>query len=187
MLYLVEFADWNSQAVIGCGGGNGSIERTGTTDSMHYHTGTMQSSRTTYGIGVQYRWIEDPWANGFEWCDGIRFSGKDIYVYNKPYEYSDTSGGTKTGTRPKTYGYISQWSVPSVSGYNWALYPSEVNGSGSTYVTDYCNYNTYVSGIVVSVGGGHAQNDNYGMFCLYGNNDASSSDSYTGTRLQYLP
>ena len=186
MLYLVEFANWNSQAVIGYGcGNNSSIVTTGTTDSMSYHTGTMQSARTTYGTGVQYRWIEDPWGNAFEWCDGIRFSGSDVYVYNNPSEYSDTSGGTKTGTRPTTNGYITQWSVPSVSGYDWALYPSAVSGSNSTYVADYCDYNS--SGVVLYVGGDYHQNQNYGAFCLGGDCTASNSNGNVGARLQYLP
>ena len=186
MLYLVEFADWNSQAVIGYGCGNGSSTvNTGTTDSMSYHTGTMQSSRTTYGTGVQYRWIEDPWGNAYEWCDGIRFSGSDVYVYNKPSEYSDTSGGTKIGTRPAPNGYISQWSVPSVSGYDWALYPSAVSGSDSTYVPDYCDCNS--SGVVLYVGGNYSQSQDRGAFFLCGSYAASGSVSSIGARLQYLP
>ena len=185
MLYLVEFADWNSQAVIGYGCGNGSSTvKTGTTDSMSYHTGTMQSTRTTYGTGVQYRWIEDPWGNANEWCDGIRFSDSDIYVYNKPSEYSDTSGGTKTGTRPATGGYISQWSVPSVSGYDWALYPSAVGGSDSTEVADYCGYGN--PGVVLQVGGCHYQRQYYGAFYLTCNS-AATTGSTVGARLQYLP
>lgn len=52
MLYLVEFADWDSQRKIGYGGGDNSV---GASDSMPYHTGTMQTSISTYGSGVQYR------------------------------------------------------------------------------------------------------------------------------------
>ena len=153
---------------------------------MSYHTGTMQPARTTYGTGVQYRWIEDPWGNAYEWCDGIRFDGSDIYVYNKPSEYSDTSGGTKTGTRPTTaYGYISQWSVPSVSGYDWALYPSTVSGSDSTYITDHCSYTS--SGEVLCVGSDYGQAQNRGAFYLDGNAPSSSTGSGYGARLQYLP
>lgn len=186
MLYLVEFADWNSQDVIGYGCGDGSSKvNTGTSDSMEYHTGTMQSARTTYGTGVQYRWIEDPWCNVFEWCDGIRFSGSDIYVYNNPSEYSDTSGGAKTGTRPTSSGYISQWSVPSVSGYDWALYPSAVRGSKSTYIADYCGYGS--SGVILLVGGCYYTGNAWGAFPLYGDQTASYSGKNIGARLQYLP
>ena len=187
MLYLVEFADWNSQAVIGYGGGNDrSTVNTGTTDSMSYHTGTIQSRRTTYGTGVQYRWIEDPWGNASEWCDGIRFSGSDIYVFNNPSEYSDATGGIKIGTGPTNDGYISQWSVPSVSGYDWALYPSAVSGSNSTYVPDWCSY--YSSGVAPLIGGDYFQNDQgFGAFCLYGYGKVSVSASNNCARLQYLP
>ena len=188
MLYLVEFADWNSQAVIGYGCGNGiGPVNTGTTDNMSYHTGTMHSARTTYGTGIQYRWIEDPWANAYDWCDGIRFSGSDIYVFNNPSEYSDTTGGIKIGTRPTTGGYITQWSVPSVSGYDWALYPSTVSdrSTDNTYVADMCFYVS--SGVELCVGGSYGQRDTYGAFFLNGNCTESESWGDIGARLQYLP
>ena len=48
MLYLVEFADWNSQAKIGYGCGNNSAaQNVGASDSMPYHTGKMQDARKT--------------------------------------------------------------------------------------------------------------------------------------------
>jgi hypothetical protein len=51
LLYIVEFADWDSQTKIGYGCGNNSAtENMGASDSMPYHTGTMQTSRTTYGL-----------------------------------------------------------------------------------------------------------------------------------------
>ena len=187
MLYLVEFADWDSQKVIGygCGDGIGPVN-TGTTDNMSYHTGTMHSTRDTYGTGIQYRWIEDPWANAYDWCDGIRFSGSDIYVYNNPSEYSDTTGGIKIGTRPTTSGYITQWSVPSVSGYDWALYPSTVKtGTEATHVADMCFYVS--SGVELCVGGSYGQRDTYGAFFLNGNCTESESWGDIGARLQYLP
>ena len=68
MLYLVEFADWNSQEKIGYGcGNNSSAENVGASDTMQYHTGTMQANRTDWGVGVQYRYIEGLWDNVFDW------------------------------------------------------------------------------------------------------------------------
>jgi hypothetical protein len=186
LLYIVEYADWNSQAKIGYGGGNNSsVQNTGASDGMSYHTGTMQSSRTTYGVGVQYRYIEDPWGNVYEWCDGIRFSSTTVYAYKKPSEYSDSTGGTSVGTRPSSNNYISKWNVPSATGYEWALYPSEVSGSDSTYVADYCNYNS--SGVVLFVGGDYNQYQSYGLFYLSGNYGATYKYGSFGGRLQYLP
>ena len=186
MLYLVEFADWDGQKVIGFNCGNGSnVQTMGTTDSMTYHTGTMQSSRSTYGVGVQYRWIEDPWGNALEWCDGIYFSGSGVYCIKTPANFSDGSGGTKVGSRPTSDGYISDWSVPTASGFEYALYPSAVNGSETTYIADYCSYGS--NGVVLYVGGYYYQNRSHGPFFLVGYFAAWSSDTNIGSRLQELP
>lgn len=186
MLYLVEYANWNSQAAIGYGcGNNSSVQITGASDTMTYHTGTMKSTRTAYGVGVQYRWIEDPWGNVREWCDGIYFSSSNVYCINNPANFSDTTGGTKVGTRPTTDGYISDWSIPTATGFEYALYPSAVSGGEQTYMADYCYY--YSSGVTLSVGGDYGQYQGYGMFCLDGSSTASSSYGYLGARLQYLP
>lgn len=185
MLYLVEFADWNSQAKIGYGCGNGSsTENTGICDAMSYHTGTNASSRTTYGH-TRYRWIEDLWGNVFDWCDGIYFSLSNVYCIKNPSSFSDSSGGTFVGGEPMNSGYISAYTNPMVSGFEWALYPSAVSGSESTYVCDGCAY--YSSGVVLLVGGHYGQNQDRGLFCLYGNYLASSSDSSVGCRLMKLP
>lgn len=186
MLYLVEFADWDGQKVIGFNCGNGSnVQTMGTTDSMTYHTGTMQSSRSTYGVGVQYRWIEDPWGNALEWCDGIYFSGSGVYCIKTPANFSDGSGGTKVGSRPTSDGYISDWSVPTASGFEYALYPSAVNGSETTYIADYCGYGS--DGVVLYVGGGYGQYRGHGPFYLVGDYAAWYSNASIGSRLQELP
>lgn len=186
MLYLVEYANWDSQAAIGYGCGNSSsVQNTGASDIMTYHTGTMQSTRTAYGVGVQYRWIEDPWGNVREWCDGIYFSSSNVYCINNPANFSDTTGGTKVGTRPTTAGYISDWSIPTATGFEYALYPSAVSGGDQTYIADYCGYNS--SGVVLCVGGGYNQSQSFGMFLLSGGNYASDSYDYLGARLMYLP
>ena len=186
MLYLVEYADWDGQKVIGFNCGNGSgTQSMGTTDSMTYHTGTMKSSRSTHGVGVQYRWIEDPWGNTLEWCDGIYFRDSGVYCIKNPANFSDGSGGTKVGSRPTSDGYISDWSVPTASGFEYALYPSDVNGSETTYIADYCGFER--SGVVLCVGGDYSQFLDHGMFFLGGRYAASYSYSSIGSRLQELP
>lgn len=186
MLYLVEFADWNVQKTIGYGCGNGSaVQACGASDAMPYHTGTMQNNRSTYGVGCQYRWIEGLWDNCFDWCDGIYFSGANIYCIKNPASFSDSSNGTQTGTRPTSSNYISAWAIPTASGFGWALYPSAVSGSDSTYVADCCGYNS--SGVVLYVGGYYSQDQGHGLFCLSGNGAASNSYSNIGCRLQKLP
>ena len=186
MLYLVEFGNWNSQATIGYGCGNNSAKQNvGASDSMPYHTGTMQSGRTTYGAGCQYRYIEDLWGNVLDWVDGIYFSGSNVCCIKKPASFSDSSGGTLTGTRPTSSGYISAYNIPTASGFEYALYPSAVAGSDSTYIPDRCYYNS--SGTVLYAGGDYGQYLYVGLFCLGGDGSASYAVSDVGSRLQKLP
>ena len=185
MLYLVEYANWNSQATIGygCSPSNAKFNM-GATDNMVYHTGTSAASRTTYG-SVQYRHIEGLWDNVYDWCDGIRFSGSTVYCIANPASFSDTSGGTNVGTRATSSGYISGWTNPTADGFEYALYPNAVSGSETTYVCDYCYY--YASGVVLRVGGYYGQFQNRGAFCLNGSGAASDASADIGCRLQKLP
>lgn len=185
MLYLVEYANWNSQATIGYGcSPSNSKFNSGATDAMIYHTGTSAASRTTYG-SVQYRHIEGLWDNVYDWCDGIRFSGSTVYCIANPASFSDTSGGTNVGTRATSSGWISGWTNPTADGFEYALYPNAVSGSETTYVCDYCSY--VASGVVLRVGGYYGQSQGRGAFCLGGNNTASSASANIGCRLQKLP
>lgn len=185
MLYLVEYANWNSQATIGYGcSPSNSKFNSGATDAMIYHTGTSAASRTTYG-SVQYRHIEGLWDNVYDWCDGIRFNGSTVYCIANPASFSDTSGGTNVGTRATSSGWISGWTNPTADGFEHALYPNAVAGSESTYVCDYCSYNA--SGVVLYVGGNYGQYQDRGAFYLSGYNTASGANAYIGCRLQKLP
>lgn len=185
MLYLVEYANWNSQATIGYGcSPSGQKFNMGATDNMVYHTGTSAASRTTYG-SVQYRHIEGLWDNVYDWCDGIRFSGSTVYCIANPASFSDTSGGTNVGTRATSSGWISGWTNPTADGFEYALYPNAVSGSETTYVCDYCVYSA--SGVVLLVGGGYYQNQYRGAFYLVGDSAASNQSASIGCRLQKLP
>ena len=80
---------------------------------------------------------------------------------------------------------MDAWGTPTASGFEWALYPSAVAGSESTYITDYCDYNS--SGVVLRCGGSYSQYQYHGLFCLYGYGSASYSYAGLGCRLQKLP
>jgi len=189
MLYLVEFANWNVQATIGAGcsqttSTSSAVFNCGGTDSMPYHTGTVSANHTDYG-DCQYRYMENLWGNVFDFCDGIYFNDTDIYVIKNPANFSDTTGGTKVGTRPNSGGYISALAKSAVTGFDWFYYPSAVAGSDSTYIPDCCYYDA--SGVVLYVGGSCSQNPSYGLFFLVGSIAATSKYASRGSRLQYLP
>ena len=188
MLYLVEFANWNSQAMIGYGRGNGSsTENSGASDTMPYHTGTIKSNRTTYGVGIQYRYIEDWWANVLDWVDGIYYSGLNVYNIANPANFSDSTGGTYTGQRVNAGpDYTKSWNNPTATGFEYALHPN-VNGNGATettYITDQSHY--YSTDTNAYVGGSYNQGQGGGAFCILCSGSSATAASH-GCRLMVLP
>ena len=187
MLYLVEFANWNSQAVIGYGCGNNSgVEAAGSTDGMTYHTGTNQSSRTAYGH-TQYRHIEDLWGNVRDWLDGVYFANSKIYAVLNPANFSDTQNGVDTGFTPSLTGKeIKRYAVSAETGLDWFSWPAEEidNSNYDTYVCDFGYASS--SDVVVLVGGSYVQFQYYGLFYQFSNAVAVSYASI-GSRLMKLP
>lgn len=182
LLYIVEFADWNSQTKIGYGcGNNSSTQNMGYTDSMQYHTGTTQSSRTTYGLGTQYRYIEGLWDNVYDWLDGCYYNSNGLNIILNPANFSDTANGTLVG-KP-TGGYPTVLTVSSAAGFPM-FYPTTAGGSNTTYIPDYWYF--YTSGPCLYCGGYYGQDVDYGLFCIsyYG---ASGTSGVIGCRLQKLP
>lgn len=182
MLYLVEFADWNSQAKIGYGcGNNSSTENMGSTDSMNYHTGTKSSSLTTYAVGVQYRNIEGLWDNVYDWVDGCYYNSSGLNVILNPNSFNDSANGTVVGTL--TSGYPSALTVKTAANHQWLL-PSASSGSNTTYVPDSWGFGS--SSPCLCVGGGYSQGLARGLFCVYCGS-SSFSYAYVGCRLMKLP
>lgn len=182
LLYIVEFADWNSQAKIGYGcGNNSSTENMGYTDSMTYHTGTTESSRTTYGCGTQYRYIEGLWDNVYDWCDGCYNNSNGLNIILNPNNFSDSANGTSVGT--PSSGYPSAFSVKTAGGFPMFI-PTTASGSASTYSCDNWDFNS--SGPCVYVGGYYYQNTYRGLFFVDGSTASGSFDN-VGCRLQELP
>ena len=183
MLYLVEFADWNSQKTIGKGCGNNSAtENMGYTDSMPYHTGTTLASRDSYGLGTQYRYIEGLWDNVYDWGDGCYYNSNGLNIINTPSSFSDNSGGTAVGV--PSSGWPSAFTVATVAGLEWVIYPTASGGSETTYSADGWYFNA--SGPCLCFGGDYNQNGDRGLFFV-GYTGASDSGAYIGCRLQKLP
>ena len=180
MLYLVEFADWNSQYKIGYGCGNSrSAENVGSSDTMQYHTGTMQANRTDYGVGVQYRYIEGLWDNVYDWMDGCYYSADGMSVILNPNNFSDTENGTVIGT-PVANNWISRFAVS-----DWAIYPnSTTGGSPTTGSCDRWNYNSRYP--CLRCGGYYDRGEDFGLFCVY-SVKVSYANSSVGFRVIVLP
>ena len=182
LLYIVEFADWNSQAKIGYGcGNNSSPQSMGYTDSMPYHTGTTQSSRTTYGCGTQYRNIEGLWDNVLDWCDGCYYNSNGLNIILNPTNFSDGSGGTAVGV--PSNGWPSAFKVKTNGGFP-VFIPTSASGSDATYSCDSWNFSS--SYPCLYVGGYFSHSSSYGLFCVVCYS-ASYYGGDIGCRLQELP
>lgn len=190
MLYLVEYANWDAQNKIGYGcSPNGNIFKMGYTDKMVYHTGTNALNISTYG-GTQYRYIEGLWDNCYDWCGGIRLSYDKVYCENNPSEdiQGFHQGSLIFSSRPYTnssnYHRISAYYIPSVNGYEYALFPSTIGALPSVYVGD-C-YNCTSSGEIIYVGGNYNKIQANGLFAVRDCNGTITS-SAIGSRLMKLP
>lgn len=180
MLFLVEFADWNGERIgRGCSA-SGSKENNGKTDAMQYHTGTTAANRDTYGY-TQYRNIEGWWDNVYDWMDGCYYNSNGLNVIKNPNQFSDSANGTLVG-KPVA-GYPSDFTIPTQSGLEWALFPSAAAGSTTNYVPDYW----YFSGSgPCLLHGGYGQGQYHGPFCVsYGG--TSVTNAVIGCRLQERP
>lgn len=196
MLYLVEYAHWNTQGKIGYGCGTEySAVNNGLTDSMTYHTGTNAESRDTYGQ-IRYRYIEGLWSNVYDFVDGIYFApdstgvrNRQVCIIKNPASFSDSTGGMFYGSRASTTGYISGFmgtSSSPTSWYSFVRYPNEVSGTDSTYVCDECGYQA--TGTVLFVGSGGGSYQNRGGFYLVGTVDHNTGKGwYIGSRIMELP
>ena len=182
MLYLVEFADWNSQNTIGYGcSPSGSLFNMGMTDAMQYHTGTNVASRTTYG-SIQYRYIEGLWDNVQDWCDGCYYNSNGLNIVTNPANFSDSGNGVAVGV--PSDGWPSAFAVVTMADMEWVIYPTATGGSETTYSADYWNFTSYQS--CLRVGGSYGQYQNLGLFCVASYKDYDAATNI-GCRLQKLP
>lgn len=181
LLYIVEYADWNSQSKIGSGYVNQHAGlSSGGTDRMTYHTGRENTFYT-----VQYRHIENPWGDVYEWIDGINFSDGTVYVCTDISKYADdtSTNYTNIGTKAQSDGYISATGYSSTS--PWSFYPTSTSGSETTYIPDYAYY---AGGWRVLCVGGYWDSGSYaGLFYFHANDDSGNSYSSIGARLLFVP
>lgn len=181
LLYLVEYADFNSQEKIGPGIVNDTAtHKTGETDAMVYHTGRANSGDNS---AVQYRGIENPWGNVWEWIDGINSSNDRPYICINPEQYADdtTANYTLSGVTLPASGYIKGLGFSST--FPWAFLPDANGGSNTTYIPD--GVLSSSSWRVLRIGGDYVRGSEAGLFCLYANNYSSGVGANIGARLQF--
>lgn len=181
LLYLVEYADWDSQKKIGPGIVNDTAaHKTGETDAMVYHTGRANSGDNA---AVQYRGIENPWGNVSEFIDGINVYGQSVYICTDPEIYTDDTDTNYPYSNIKlpTSGWTKGLGFSSV--FPWAFIPNANGGSSISYIPDY----TY-SGPewkVLNAGGHITSKQEAGLFFFHAGVTSSGTSNKVGARLQF--
>lgn len=183
-LYIVEFADWNSQNKIAYGRANGqsSAVTSGKTDTMVYHTGTGGSKISDGAVACQYRSIENLWGNVLQLVDGFNANGTTAYACTDPSKYADdtATGYTNIGTLPAS-GYIKDLIVTD----NGLLIPKTTGGSETTYIPDYMWSSS--GWCVLCVGGRWNYGANAGLLCFNAGSTSPYSSSSISARLLCEP
>lgn len=185
-LFVVEYKDYDCQTLIGKGISSGSAQTTGKTDSMQFHTGRVAG--TDGNTAVQYRYIENPWGNYWEWLDGYNEISRVPYVCwdRDNYQSDVTTGYTKIydGWSSNIYGQgikstIINEDMPWCDGI-----PKEKGGSDTTYIPDYMDVGNS-GNHVARVSGDWNYGSSCGLWCF--NAYSTSGDTYgdTGSRLSY--
>lgn len=184
-LFRVEFASWDSQSKVGMGIVNDSYaHNTGETDSMVYHTGRAAGENGK--TAVQYRHIENPWGNVFEWIDGINFNNRVSYICLDHTKYADDTETNYTNTGVSlagTNGFITN--IGFNSAFPWSFLPTTSGGSETTHIPDYVYTNS--GWRVLYVGGSWSHGSLAGLWYVHADSASSASGAGFGARLLYNP
>lgn len=182
LLYLVEYANFNTQAMLGQGITTGSVY-TAVTGSSNILGNASSPSTNTSTQFMSYRGIENWYGQIYKFIDGVNVNTYVYYVNNNPATFADgvtTGDYVNTGITSATVnGYVKNL-VSSEKGF---VASSTSGGSASTFVPDYFYQNT---GIRIMYFGGNAGGAAYaGGFFLGAGNTASVSDVIIGSGLSF--
>lgn len=183
LLYFIEYADWDSQAVIGMGFVNNYPRNagSGSCDAMTYHTGRPDGADGE--TGVMYRWIENLWGNVSDWIDGINVSGKIPFICTDPANFTEdiTDNYISAGLTLPGSGWIAGYGYTDA--FPWAFLPSSTAADRKTF-------DKAVFGVAhpaLKIGGFRLSRDEAGLFTFDMNTSIDVTGSTSGTRMLYLP
>ena len=152
LLYLIEYASFYSQSVIGAGltdwtagwpawNNYNSIETTGNSNSDGDITANTSGGNATVGSYMSYRGIENFFGHIWKWIDGFNINGNIPYVCNTDTNFADDTTTNYTRLEDVNGNGIT---LHNASGYIMALeqisrgfLPASVGGANNTYITDY--------------------------------------------------
>lgn len=135
LLYIIEFANLNSQSKIGEGLTNVSqIQNLGLTDVLTYHTG--RTAGVNDQSAVHYRWVENLWGNVSEYVDGILTSGTKVYFCDDYTHYDNVINSFYYDTNLELPNLNNEFVATENCFNNGYLLPKTVGASSTTYTCD---------------------------------------------------
>lgn len=196
LLFIIEYAGFNTQNSIGIGVTNKTDD---TTSNMSEPTGTSSPLGNTSGSLdnirgwniVSYRGEENFWGNIWTWVDGMNIDANgrhELYIADSAFTDDTTAGTYKNAgiTLAKANGYISAFAYNEP--FDWLFMPSETLGNSALPVGDYFYQNNAYAGFLVALLGGSWNNGaNAGGFCWLVANASSHRNRYVGGRPVYVP
>ena len=194
LLYLIEYASFYSQSMIGAGISNVTdwaaynnsypIARTGNSNSISNSSGNTAgstSAATESTKYVSYRGVENLFGHIFKFIDGINVNNRVPYVTNVAFFFTDNTDAHYTSlgitmvnvnSWQSTLGQISRGFLPLTGG-----------ASSSTKITD--AYYQSTGWKTALIGGGASYQGNAGIFCIAFDQASTSTLSFFGSRLAY--
>lgn len=190
LLYLIEYASFYSQSVIGMG----RTELAGGTWVADSYIGQCGKSNAkgngTFSVGgntndayMTYRGIENFWGNVWKWVDGININTNVPYVSNTDTNFADDTAANYTALGI-TLGATSGWQA-TLEQISRGFLPASVGGtaSASVKITDYY---WQAAGWRVFFMGGDAYHGAYaGAFYVGAGNGAADADVNLSGRLAF--
>lgn len=186
LLYLVEYASFYSQSVIGAGLTDWSsawsgyndynpINNTGLSNAKGNATFNLSNGNGVTGSYMTYRGIENWYGHLWKWVDGININSNVPYVTNTQPFVDDTS--TNYTALGVTLINSDGWQA-TLEQISRGFLSASVGASSTTKITDY--YYQASGWRVVRLGGGAFSGADAGAFCMHVNN-ASSDLSRNGS------
>ena len=201
MLFLVEYASWDSQETVGLGivskdgGTAGEVTGFNSVDTNVNEYGTGTGTGTAGYTPASYRTMTDLWGNSWEWVTGYTSTNTEYQIVKRDGTGSlsthplaagsyETSSATPLGADGYVSGYWTSLSYEDLLQYQF-LPNSVTGGSYTTYGTD-CFYSHKPGTRVLMAGGCWNLGRSVGLGYLDSYNAASASTRFDGARLEFI-
>ncbi len=181
LLYLVEYADYNSQEMLGLGNTNNSgALASGGCNQLGMKSGSIINDGKHSMI---YRGIEDIFGNVWQFIDGMNIKDNAAYINYNPSTYAvDTFDGGYHAlgyTNALLNGYTTHLGYDSH--HPIISLPTSVGGKETSHMSDYF-YQQSGNRIALS-GGNYGENTNAGLWCWNFYDSSSAFYMTVGARL----